>query len=124
VAVIVAIVIVVGGLGYYFLAAAPNVAVSNIFVWAPDNVCGLNTNPIYYSGFNASTGSTESFILVVPNSNSTSCTLNSVLTNSSGFSVNPTGLPLVIPAGGNGNLTVDIAVPSSSFSGDLNLIYS
>jgi hypothetical protein len=105
-------------------SAAPSVQVASILVYAPDDVCGLGVNLIGYYGFNASTGENETFELEVPNYNSSACTLTGVTTNTSGFALSDLGgLPLQVEVGSYGNFTVSITMPSSAFSGNLNLIY-
>lgn len=102
----------------------PTVEVNYMVDWAPDGVCGLNSS-VYYDGFNASTGSSESFELQVPNVNATSCTITNVVTNTSGFSLSQVQVPLTIP--GNTTyveLNLTINNPNVGFNGNLNLVFS
>jgi hypothetical protein len=106
-------------------APTPEVEVNYILDWAPDNVCGLSSQGIGYYGFNASTGTSVTFALQVPNTNQTTCTVQNVVTNTSGFSLSDVQVPLSIP--GNTSyveLNLTINVPNSAFNGNLNLVFS
>ena len=116
---IVAVVVIVP-----LLYPAPAVQVQAIYVWAPDNVCGLNTNPIGYYGYNSSTSAVNTFDLEVENFNGTTCTVVGVTTNSSGFALSQIQVPLVIAGGTNNSMNLTVTSPSSSFSGILNLVFS
>lgn len=107
----------------YFLFPAPPIQVGAINIWAPDNVCGLNANPIYFDGYNGSTGASQTLELGMPNFNTTgSCTIVSMTTNTSGFALSGIQVPLIISANGTGSMNVTITSPTSSYTGDLNLI--
>jgi zinc-ribbon domain len=109
----------------YFLFPAPPVQVSAINIWAPDNVCGLNSNPIYYSGLNfTSTGSSQVVDLGMPNFNSSSCTIVGATTNTSGFTISDAQIPLTIGANGTASMNVTVTAPTSDYSGNLNLVLS
>ncbi len=90
--------------------------------WAPDNVCGLNTNAIEFPGYNGSTGASQTLDFLMPNYNDTTCTVVSATTNSSGFSLSEIQVPLSIPAGGTVSMNITITSPSSDFSGNMNLV--
>ncbi len=108
------------------VTAPPQVSVDIINIWAPDNVCGLNTNPIGYDGFNTSPSQSYGIALGVPNYNNTSCDLLGVVANTSGFTVTQASVPLSIPGldtSEGGNLSLTIKLPGSAFSGDLNLVF-
>lgn len=131
--VVVVVLLVIGVIGYVFLTSTPSspIQVDNINIWAPDNVCGLNVNGIYFSGFNASTGSSQALDFEMPNYNSTNCTVRTLVTNTSGFeipSIQP-GLPFMIPGSPSSDpgsvsisLNITFKCPSSDFSGNLNLV--
>ncbi|HEV2165510.1 MAG TPA: hypothetical protein VGS23_00805 [Thermoplasmata archaeon] len=121
IAVVVAIVVVLAV--YVFTAPAPKVHVSEIDVWAPDNVCGLRTHPVSYDGFDDSPGGIDAFSLQVPNFNSTPCTLRSAATNTSGFALSGIGVPTTVPGANNGTLNLTVTVPGSPYSGVLDLVY-
>jgi len=122
--VVVVVVVAAAGLALFLLVpAGPAVQVGAIDIWAPDNVCGLGTNSIYYEGYNASTGEAISLELYVPNYNGTSCTVSQVTTNTSGFTLSGVQTGVVVPAHGNATLNLTIGSPSSSFSGTLNLVF-
>ena len=118
------LVILIAVVGYViYESVAPVVSVTGINIWAPDNVCGYNSNPIGYYGFNDSPGVTDSFSFPLPNFNSTACTIEGVTTNTSGFELSNVGVPLTIPGGANGTLDASITLPGSAWSGYLNLVF-
>ncbi len=108
----------------YLLFPAPAIQVQAINIWAPDNVCGLNTNPIGYYGYNSSTSATQTLDFGMPNFNSTSCTIESATTNTTGFVLSDVQVPLTIP--GNETVSMDITItsPGSPFTGTLNIVLS
>lgn len=108
----------------YLTPPPPAVVVGSIVVWAPDNACGLNANPISYSGYNSSTGAVIPFEFEVPNFNTTSCTVDGVVTNSSGFTVSGVQAHVTIPGYGQSTLNLTITSPGSSFAGNLDLVFS
>jgi hypothetical protein len=115
--------LVLGVIGYFFLyGAAPPVQVGEIDIFSPDNVCGLASHPIYYTGFNGSTGSSQVYDFGMPNFNGSSCTVRAVATNTSGFSIVAAQVPLAIPSGTNVSLNITIQSPSAPFTGALHLI--
>jgi hypothetical protein len=107
----------------YVLYPAPPVQVQAINIWAPDNVCGLNANGIYFGGFNSSASANQTYEFGMPNFNYTTCTVVGVTTNTSGFSLFDVQVPLTIAANGTSDMNITIQAPSS-FSGDLNLVLS
>jgi hypothetical protein len=123
--VILVVVILVGGAItlLFVFSPGPPVQVNNINLWAPDNVCGLNSNPSYFSGFNGSTGQNQSIDFGIPNYNSSTCTVVGVSTNTSGFILSMIQVPLTIPGNGTGSMNISIQSPSSSFTGNLNLVF-
>jgi hypothetical protein len=122
--VVVLVVIIAVVAAAYLLFPAPPIQVQAINVWAPDNVCGLNSNPIYYYGYNGSTGATQTIDFEVPNFNVTSCTVVGVVTNSSGFAISAVQVPLSVPGDGTADMNMTITSPSSPFTGDMNLVFS
>jgi hypothetical protein len=121
--IIVVVVIVLAGIIYY-ASTAPVVNITQLNVYAPDNVCGLNTNPIYYEGYSDDPGASDALGLQVENFNNTSCTLHEVTTNTTGFTLSDVGVPLVVAAVGNNTLNLTLTLPSGAFSGAVNLIYT
>jgi|HubBroStandDraft_1064217.scaffolds.fasta_scaffold08729_5 hypothetical protein len=124
--IVVVLILVVAVLALEFAVPA-GVTVDYINIWAPDNVCGYltnaNANPVSYYGFNSSTGETQTFVFPLPNFNTTACTIDSMVTNSSGFAISGFTLPIQI-AGNNGtaNVNITIASPTSPFSGNMNIV--
>lgn len=104
--------------------ANPKVHVSEIDVWAPDNVCGYGGQLVGYAGFDDLSGSSDAFSLQLHNFNSTACAVQGVTTNTSGFGLSNVGTPVTVPPLQNGTLTLTIILPNNSFSGALDLIYS
>ncbi|MGP8075857.1 MAG: zinc ribbon domain-containing protein [Thermoplasmata archaeon] len=117
--VVVVLIVAVVAVDYFTM---PPVQVAYVFVWAPDNVCGLNTNAIEFSGYNGSTGASQTLDFLMPNYNATTCTVVSAATNSSGFSLSEIQVPLSISAGGTASMNITITSPSSDFSGNMNLV--
>jgi hypothetical protein len=107
-----------------FLVPKPGIQVASFIVYAPDNVCGLNATPIYYPGYNGSTGANQQFDLSVPNYNYTTCTVQAITTNTSGFGLSDVQVPLSIPANGTGSLNITLVVPTSRYSGSVNLDFA
>ena len=125
--IVVVVIVVVSVVGFLLLTpSTPPVQVQLIAIWAPDNVCGLMQNPIAFDGYNASTGQNISLDLVgVQNYNTTPCTIRGVVTNTTGFSLSGVEVPLTIPANDtNGSMNLTIGSPGTSFSGNLNLVFS
>jgi zinc-ribbon domain len=122
--VVVLIVAIIGAVAFYELTA-PNVNIEAFIIYAPDNVCGLNepNNMQSYFGFNDTPGDTDFIQFPVPNFNTTSCSVVSVATNTSGFSiVNFTGTG-PIAAQETGTLNLNLTLPNSSWTGNVNLIW-
>jgi uncharacterized membrane protein len=126
--ILVVVIVVVSIIAYLLLAStpAPAVQVSEIAVWAPDNVCGLLANPLYFGGYNTSANENDSWQLYGwQNYNSTACTIQSVTTNTTGFSLNSIQVPLTIPGGDqNASINLTVEAPGSSYSGPLNLVFA
>ena len=107
-----------------YVTPSSQVNVTEINVWAPDNVCGLNSNPAFYSGFTDSPSASDAFALQIPNFNSTTCTLRAVTTNTTGFGLSNVQVPVIVPRFQNGTLNLTILLPGSSFHGVLDLVYT
>jgi hypothetical protein len=124
--VVVVVVLVIGVIGFLLLTpTGPPIQVGAINIWAPDNVCGLNANPIYFYGFNGSTGQVQEIDFGMPNYNTTACTIKSVTTNTTGFTLSDVQVPLTIPGNATSySMNITITSPSSSYNGDLNLVFT
>lgn len=118
------VVVLVAALVLWGLGPRPTVNVTTIDVWAPDNVCGLGTHPVSYAGFEDSPGSIDAFSLQIPNFNTSGCVLHSTTTNTSGFSLSNVQVPVMVPGGGNGTLSLTITLPQLGYHGVLDLVYS
>jgi hypothetical protein len=125
VVVIIALFLIVALVDYEFFAPPTSpVQISEVDIWAPNNVCGLNSNQIAYTGYNTSTNSNDSFDLGVPNFNSTACTIMTVSTNTSGFAITSVQVPLTLPGNvQNASMNITIESPGTSYSGSLNLVF-
>ncbi|MGD0589078.1 MAG: hypothetical protein ABSA63_09870 [Thermoplasmata archaeon] len=117
--VVVVLIVAVVAVDYFEM---PPVQVAYVYVWAPDNVCGLNANAIEFPGYNGSTGASQTLDFLMPNYNTSTCTVVSATTNSSGFSLSEIQVPLSISAGGTASMNITITSPSSDFSGNMNLV--
>jgi hypothetical protein len=124
--VVIILVVAVVAVGYFFFT--PPVQVGYINIWAPDNVCGFLTNPqgnpVSYYGFNGSTGQVQTLLFPIPNFNTTTCNIVGAISNTSGFTLSDVQVPLAIPGNGTGSMNITITSPSSSFMGNLNLVFS
>jgi zinc-ribbon domain len=130
--VIFVVIILIGAVAIVALAFLPSsstgVDIQGFNIWAPDNACGLNANPIGFSGFNDTPGDVDQLQLSMPNYNSTTCTLVGMVTNTTGFTLSDLGLPLTIPGSPNTsnpvseNLNLTVTMPNSSFNGIVNLV--
>lgn len=124
VAILVAVVLVASSVSFLLYEfTLPSVHVSEINVYAPDDVCGLEGRVVQYAGFSAPSDQAVVSRLQVPNFNGTECIIETVTTNTSGFGVSSSGTPLTIAGNGDGVLSVTLSLPSGHFSGVLNLIY-
>lgn len=121
--ILVVIILIVGVVAVTYPASpSPPIQVAFINIYAPDNVCGLNANPIAFYGFNSSTSANQTLDFGMPNYNSTLCTVVGVTTNTSGFALSAIQVPLSIPGNGTGSMNITITPPSSPYSGDMNLV--
>ena len=123
----------------FFVPSAPSypIMVGALFIYSPDNACGLASNPSYYpSGFNSSLGANVSLPLYLPNFNTTSCTIHGLTTNTTGFTIvtssimlNGGALPGTIagsPSTSNpttATLVFTIETPASAYSGNVSLVF-
>ncbi len=122
---IVTVVVVVGLIAVApYVTPSTKVTVTEMDVWAPSNVCGLNANPVSYSGFSDTVGSRDAFQLQLPNFNASSCTVQTVSTNTSGFGLSDVQVPVTVAASQNGTLNLTVLLPTSGYSGPLSLIFS
>jgi hypothetical protein len=131
--VIFVVLILVAGVAVFAFAFLPGpssdqVDIQEINIWAPDNVCGLNSNPVGFAGYNDTPGDVDQLELSMPNFNATSCTIAGLVTNTSGFSVSGLSLPLTIPGSSNPgnpvseNLNLTLNLPNTTFNGNVNLV--
>lgn len=118
--VVVVVIIVVIAFFLYSAAQASSIDVTAINLTSSDNACGMNGHT--FSGYTTSGGGSVSDTLTIPNGNILlSCTINSVSSTTSGFSISGANVPLTIPAGGTESLSFTIHAPSGSFNGVLTI---
>ena len=84
-----------------------------------NNACGINGWS--GSGFTDPTGGAYVWTNTIPNNGWISCTINSVTTTTSGFSLSGVTTPITIPGGGTATISFTIHCPSSSFTGVLSI---
>lgn len=123
-AIVAAVVVIIVIVAFFMLAPIKlGIDVSDV-QWSGSNSCGGlpgQTTP----GFIGPDGGTLSNSLKVTNTDpSMSCSINSISATTSGFSVVGSNLPLEISAGGSATLTFTINLPSSDYTGPLELVVS
>jgi hypothetical protein len=119
IAVIVIIVVIVIAASAFFVAAT-SVDVTAINYTSSDNACGTNGGTAL--GFTTGSNAAYQATIIVTNSNIIlSCTINSVSTTTSGFSISGANVPLTIPAGGTESVSFTIHTPGGSYTGVLTL---
>ena len=84
------------------------IQVGGIYIYSPDNVCGLNANPIYFDGFNGSTAQVQTLDFPIPNYNGSACAIRSLTTNTTGFTLSAIQVPLGIAGGGSGSMNITV----------------
>ncbi|MGA8302592.1 MAG: hypothetical protein WA691_00020 [Thermoplasmata archaeon] len=121
VAVVVAITLIVLAVAYFLAITNFGIDVSGVS-WGGSNSCaGLSgqTTP----GFTGHNGGTASYSVTLSNQDPlSSCTIHSISATTPGFSVTGGNLPLTISAGGSATLALTIDLPSSNFSGIIELV--
>jgi hypothetical protein len=92
------------------------VDVTAINVTSSDNACGVDGHS--FSGFTTNSGGAVQDTLTVRNTNTfQTCSIQSVSTTTSGFSLSGANTPISIPAGGTQSLSFTIHAPSGSYNG-------
>jgi len=126
IAVVVVVIILVASIALVeiFAPAPPPVQIGIIYIWSPDDVCGLNNNETAYYGYNTTTNSNDTLDFGIPNDNATACTIIGVTTNTTGFAITYAQVPLTIPGEDqDASMNLTIQSPGSNYNGDLNLIF-
>jgi hypothetical protein len=121
--VVVIVVISLVGLAVYEADQTVNVTIIN-FV-SPDNTCGWNG--LYDNGFNEPPGSSLQFEYENYGNTTTGnatgpCTVHSVTTNTSGFSISDANVPLYTPANNTTTLDFTVNLPNSPYNGPLWIV--
>jgi hypothetical protein len=107
----------------YEVEQGPATHVRTILLVAPDNVCGIADQTLAIAGYNSTGPAPTTVTFELPNLNGTSCTVESVGTNTSGFSVGGISVPFSIGGRLHVALTARVTPPSTSFTGDLTLVF-
>lgn len=124
VVVVLVVVLMIGGVLSFVFLSSPGlpIEIGSIDFYAPDNVCGLHTNPIGTSGYNDTTSSNTTIDFLLPNYNATACEIQGISTNTTGFVLYDPEVPRSILGSSSAEFNVTIKTPSSKFTGNLNLI--
>ena len=125
--IIVVVVIVVVGIAAAVLVGlsqATGVKVTAVN-WSGSNSCG-GLSGSSTVGFTGSDGATFTYTVTgLTNLDPIlSCTITSIASGTSGFSISGGNLPLTIAASGTASLSITVNLPSSSYSGVLDLVVS
>jgi hypothetical protein len=123
-------ILLVFGVVAYLLVPAPSsaiVEVTGINFQSPDNACGLN-GAVDTSDYNTTAGVsfTLSYTLSGPNATSgggtTACTISTVSTTTSGFSISGANVPLSIPANSSQVFSFTVNPPGTAWTGTLTIV--
>lgn len=131
------ILLVAGAGAYLYYENSRNVDVGVFLSSSPNNTCGLRNYTEVWDGFNSTPGATIDWEFEFLNANTTGpCTPTNLTTDTPGFSVfdvswNQTSVPASPspfapndPNNGMGEVSFALAIPGSSWSGDVLLIFS
>lgn len=125
--VFVVIILVVGVVAYFLLPAPPAVEITGVNFESSDNACGLN-GAVDTSWYNTTAGSSFGLSYVISGPNATAwtgtlaCTINTVGTTTSGFSITGADTPLNIPANLTQILSFTVNPPGSAYAGALTIV--
>jgi hypothetical protein len=120
----VAIVVVAAAtVAVYEIDRGPHTQVRTILLESPDNVCGIADESFAIRGYNSTGPAPTSVTFELPNLNSSTCTVENVNTNTSGFSVGGIAVPFSLQERSELALTVSVTPPASSYTGNLTLVF-
>jgi hypothetical protein len=120
VGIIVVVIIVIIIIAALASTSSNSVNVTAVNFTSGDNACGTNGHT--GSGITLSSGGSAQDTLSITNGNwILSCTINSVSTTTSGFSLSGANTPLTIPAGGTESLSFTVTAPNHSYNGVLTI---
>ncbi len=112
VAVVVIVVVIIAIIaGIALLGSSSAVDVTAINITSSDNACGVNGHT--FSGFTTSSGGAMQNTFTIPNKGILTCTINSVSSTTSGFSLSGANTPVSIPAQGTESVSFTIHCPNS-----------
>jgi hypothetical protein len=112
-------ILVVSVIGYLLIPPSLAINVTEIEFQSSDTVCGLGN--YYWDGFSANESQIEWILLSVSGNSTGSCTISTVSSATSGFSVSGASVPLTISANGSATLQFNVTCPSSAYNGILTL---
>jgi hypothetical protein len=107
----------------YEVNRGPVTQVRVILLASPDDVCGIADERLAVAGYNSTGPAATSVTFQFPNLNDTTCTVENVNTNTTGFSIGGISVPFSIAERGELALTVSVTPPARSFSGNLTLVF-
>ncbi len=116
---LVVIILVVAAVGYFALVASPAIDVSQIEFQSSVTACGLENYS--WDGFTANESQTLWLALSVPGNMTGTCTISTVGSATTGFTLTGANVPLTIPANTNDTLQFNVTCPGSSYNGVLTL---
>jgi hypothetical protein len=121
---VVAIVVVgVVAIVLYEQPEGPVTHVRVILLTSPDNACGIANETLAVAGYNSTGPAPTSLTLEFPNLNATSCSVESVSTSTSGFSVRGVAVPFSVAAHEDRAVDLSLTPPGTSFTGSLTLVF-
>lgn len=100
-------------------ATTGSIKVTGIEITSTDDVCGLSGHAL--PGYTVDSGGKAQETLGIQNANNLSCTINTVSTPTSGFTISDANTPVTIRAGGTGALSFTINAPNGAYDGVLTL---
>jgi hypothetical protein len=121
---VVAIVVVgVVAIVLYEQPEGPVTHVRVILLTSPDNACGIANETLAVAGYNSTGPAPTSLTLEFPNLNATRCSVESVSTSTSGFSVRGVAVPFSVSAHEDRAVDLSLTPPGTSFTGSLTLVF-
>jgi hypothetical protein len=121
---VVAIVIVsAAAVVVYEVDRGPVTHVRVILLESPDDVCGIADERFAVAGYNSTGPAATSVTFELQNLNDTTCTVENVNTNTSGFSVGGITVPFSVSERAELAVTVSVTPPAKSYTGNLTIVF-